>query len=345
MGIIHAVSKYDLTSNSWKESEGEERFRSLAVANYEPVLNTDAKDLNYIIVAYGSRVEDYSRDSIKIKDRCAQISRLISYINGNSNLNYIVNYVMLDADAPLVEQSKKLADYIDGLSANENIKSINLIGQSKCGAMNMYIPRFFTNERSFDITNVYNISTPYLGTLLASPLVFYPMVKEKAKKAFGDNKFSNFLYDCGINIYESISSNSHMDYDIAINKGVPKEKFDKYDENFVKNMLSYENLEALRKVNSFTNFTTFLDNKALNYAIRKGDVVTIGLYLLDTWFFNGESDGLVKTSDQHIIEDYLNIHSTDLLASHRVAASRDFTKVLDSVILHAVEQNEYSRVR
>ena len=331
MGVIQVISKYDLDNNAWKLASNKERFRSLAMAHYIPVINSSNKDINYIIIAYGSRVEDNSKDSINIKEKKSNIAKVIKYFSNNSNSNYIINFVMLDADAPLMEQSKQLALYIDDIASNENVKTINMLGQSKCGAMNMYIPRYFNNPRSFDVTNIYNISTPYNGTLLASPLIFYPMVEELCKTKLGDNGAAKSLYKNAIKLYESISSNSHMDYDIAQKDGVPSDRLNKYDDKFVKNIFSDENIYALKNIRSFNNFITHIDEETMSHAYKTGDVVTIGLYLIDKWFFNKESDGLVKTSDQHLVEEYLDVDSINLSSSHMITTSKDFYKILDSI--------------
>lgn len=331
MGVIHVISKYDYDNNTWKIPTNRERYRSLAMGHYIPIINNNSREINYVIIAYGSRVEDNSRDSVNIKERSSHIANVINYFKNNSNSNYIVNFVMLDADAPLIEQSKQLALYIDGLASDTDVKSINLLGQSKCGAMNMYIPRYFNNLRSFSITNIYNVSTPYKGTLLASPLVFYPMVEDLCKSKLGDNAFAKSLYTNLIKLYESISSNSHMDYDIAQPGGIPMDRMDRYDERFIQDIFCGENLYALNHIKSFNNFTTKIDEQTKKRAIKTADVVTIGLCLLDKWFFNQESDGLVKTADQKLIEEYLDVNSVNISSSHRVAVSPDFYKILDCI--------------
>ena len=299
MGVIHVFNKYNLNTGTWDIASNNDRFRSFAMADYRPIINSETKDINYIIFSYGVRVEDYSKDSINIKDKCGAVSRIAEYFaKNNNNNNFRIKFVFLDADAPLVEQSKKLASYIDELAKDLNVKSVNLLGHSKCGAMNVYVPAYFNNLRSFAITNIYNVSTPYRGTLMASPAYFYPELKDLIISKLGDNIFSNSIYKNAIKFYESISSNSHMDYDIAKYEGIPEDKYDRYDEGFIGNLLSDQNIYALKHINSFHNITTKLDENALRYAYRTGDVVTIGLHLLDKQFFNGESDGLVNVKDQ-----------------------------------------------
>lgn len=112
---------------------------------------------------------------------------------------------------------------------------------------------------------------------------------------------------------------------------MPEDKYDRYDENFIGNLLSDQNIYALKHINSFHNITTKLDENALRYAYKTGDFVTIGLHLLDKQFFNGESDGLVNVKDQRLIEKYIDVHSMNISSSHNVTHSKNFTRVLDRI--------------
>lgn len=344
MGKIDVISKWNLANGTWETASNDVRGRSFAFSNYDPIVNSSLRDVNYIIFSWGNRVEDLSKDTINIRNYKGQISRILGYLKKYSTVNYEVIYYMLDADAPLVEDAKKIAELVDELSSHTNTSSINIMGHSKCGAINMYIPSFFKNERSFDLTSIYNISTPYNGTLLASPLIFYPKVKDLVVSKFGNNEFSNKVYNGLINLYESISSNSHMDYDIAKNGGIPTEWFNKYDDSFIKNILSDANINALKQVKNFMNFTTGINEDTFSDSLIHGDIVSIGLCLLDCWFFEEKSDGLVQTSDQKIIEDYLSIKSIDLDSSHRLGTSKEFYKVLNAVSKNA-EESHFERLR
>jgi len=333
MGIIEEYSKWDLEYSVWNKPCDTEKKRSFAVCTYNTVIHSKLRPVNYIIFAYGSRVEDHSKNYRTLKEKSAHISHVLSYLQEKTDENYIVKFLMLDADAPLSEQSKKLASYVDMLATNTRTNSINIIGLSKCGAMNMYVAKNFKNPLSYEVTNIYNIATPYEGTKLASPNIFYPEVKDFFNKKIGDNKLSNYVYEKSVAFYESISSNSHMDYDIAKDGGVPEDRFNKYDKKFVKEMLSKENIDSLKRVNSFTNFITGTDEKTLGEALRTFNAAGIGLCLLNDWFFDGKGDGLVLTEEQYKIENYLDTTSIRLPSSHHRVNSvyRVFDVVLDKI--------------
>ena len=96
--------------------------------------------------------------------------------------------------------------------------------------MCFYLPNFFTKPITFSKTNIFNVAAPYDGTKMASPLVFYPEVKKVITSKIHNETLANSIYNKLINLYESISSNSHMDYDIAMIGGIPESKKHVYDE-------------------------------------------------------------------------------------------------------------------
>ena len=195
----------------------------------------------------------------------------------------------------------------------------------------MYAPRYFNNPKSYDLTYMYNIATPYSGTTMASPLYFYPEIKKLVTSKLGDNAISNFIYKKLVDFYESRSSNSHMDYDIAKPGGVSEDKKDNYDKDFIENIFSSENIEALKKIKGFENFTTHIDKNVIEKAIKMGDFNTIGLSILNSWFFDKKSDGFVMTSEQSLVEEHLNVKSTELASSHMIMTSDSLDTVLDSI--------------
>ena len=347
MGVIKYASKWDLKSQSWTEPTKVSKPRSFGVAthmsDYDIIKNSKDRGINYIFVCYGTRIEDSSKASKKISNNTFYINKMVKFFKENSENNYVIRFVMLDADAPLIEDARKLAGFIDELAKGKDTSSINIIGHSKCGAMNMYIPSFYKNPRSLALTNLYNVSTPYVGTLIASPLIFYPEVKKLVVTRFGKNKLSDSIYESLIKFYESICSNSHMDYDIAKKDGVPEEKSDRYDKYFVQEMFSKENIEAINKVGGFYNFTTKFSKDTIPEALSKADYITVGLNLLDKWFFDCESDGFVKTYEQRIVEEHLDVSSVNLSASHFLYNNDEYKKVFECI--DNTVENSFQRTR
>lgn len=256
----------------------------------------------------------------------------------------------MDADAPIIEDAKYLANYIDHLASLPTTNSINLIGLSKCSVMNFYIPRFFTNASTFAKTNIYNVATPYEGTKLASPLIFYPEVKKVISSKISNEKLSNLIYNKIIAMYESISSNSHMDYDIAIQGGIPDSRQNVYDESFIKDVFSKENIDAVKKVNSFKNFVTGIDDNTLKEAMLTANPVGIGMCIINDMFFNKQSDGMVYISSQRKVEEVLVKKSYKLVSAHHDIASNkrvfnDILYVVDDTIGEYNERNEFAKRR
>lgn len=347
MGEIKVFGKWDLEKGIWIQKPDPKFFgRSFAIANYERIINNDEK-INYIIFTHGSRVEDHSKNFIDIKEKEAGIKNIIEhYKQGNDN--YDIKLFLMDADAPIVEDAKYFAKYIDHLASLPTTNSINIIGLSKCSVMNFYVPRFFSNPNTFTKTNIFNVAAPYEGTKLASPLVFYPEVKKVISSKIRNQKLADLIYNKLINVYEGISSNSHMDYDIAIPGGIPESKKSVYDESLIKNIFSDENVEAINKLNSFKNFLTGIDDNTLKEAISTMNLGGIGLCILNDVFFNKQSDGMIYVSSQQKVDSVLDKKSHKLVSAHHDVASNkrvfnDVLHVVDETIDEFNEKNKKAR--
>jgi len=326
MGIIDVKWKWDLNKNDWSENlDYNSRGRAFAFVNYEEIINNVNEGIDYLIFAYGTRVEDCSKYFLTVRDSYMGIEKVISYFK-KLNKNIVVSLFLMDADAPIVEDAKKVAQYIDNLSMLSNTNSVNLVGVSKCGAMLFNTPKFFKRESSFRKTNVYTVATPFTGTKLASPSIFYPEVEKLITSKLGKNKLSGMVYRELINIYEGVSSNSHMDYDIAMLGGITGDKLKLYDDTLIKNMFSKNNIDAISRVSNYRNLVTGIDDKTLGEAIRTMNFNGIGLCVLNELFFEGKSDGMVTTDAQREIErqDGMDgLKSDILLSSHHDVASNN----------------------
>lgn len=324
MGKIDIIAKWDLEKNKWTQSSDlKDIGRSFAIANYKKIINDNGK-INYIIIDQGSRVEDHSKDFFNIKETEVGIDNVISHYE-RCNGNYDIKLFLMDADAPIIEDAKLFANYVEKLASLPNTNSVNIVGLSKCSVMNFYVPRFFKNSDTYKKTNIYNIASPYEGTKFASPKIFYPEIK----RVFKSDILCNTLVK---NIYEKISSNSHMDYDIAIPGGIPAEKLHIYDESFIKNVFCTDNVEAVKRLNSFKNILTSIDSNVRKEAIKTLNFYGIALCLFDKMFFDGKSDGMVYTSSQRKVEDALDIKSYSIKSHHDVNSNiRAFNEVLGIV--------------
>ena len=144
MGIITDFNKWDLEKGQWIAPNPSQYGRSFAFANYENIINDPSKNINYIIISAGTRVEDHTKKFQEIKENKVRIDYVLDYLKHKKE-NYCVMLYLMDADAPIIEDAKLFAEYIDGLSILPTTNSINLINLSKCSAMNFYVPRFFQN--------------------------------------------------------------------------------------------------------------------------------------------------------------------------------------------------------
>ena len=342
MGTINVLGKWDLEKGIWVNGNMMNAGRSFAIADYNPIINDNGK-INYIIIDQGSRVENHFRDFVNIKEREVRIDNVISYFESHND-NYQIKLFLMDADAPIIEDAKLFARYIQSLALLTDTNLVNVIGLSKCGVMNFYVPRFFNNPQAFDKVNIYNIATPYTGTKMASPLVFYSEIRSYISSIFGDNALSSTISDMVIKLYKSISSNSHMDYDIAISGGISDDLLYCYDENFIKNVFCDDNVEAINKLNSFKNFSTEIDDDVIREAIRTFNLEGLALCMLDRIFFQGKSDGMVYTESQKQVERYLDVKSIMLKSHHDVNSNtRAFNEVLgvlDDTILEFNDRNK-----
>jgi len=349
MGTIDIISKWDLEKNIWNTTPlYNDLGRSFAFGEYKRIINNPNYKFDYIIIANGSRVEDHSKDSINIKEKEVSINKIINYFK-NFNRNTIIKLFLMDADAPIKEDAILFANYIDNLSILPNTNSINIIGISKCGAMLFNTPKHFKNPSSFTKTNLYTIATPFEGTKLASPKFFYPEIERLIISHLGYTNLSNLVSKSLIAFYESISSNSHMDYDIAHLGGIPENKLQFYDESLIKYMFSNDNLDSITKLNSYKNLVTGIDQKTLKEAFKNMDFIGIGLCILNDLFFNKKSDGMVTISSQRIIESKINLpdFKSHILTSahHNVTGNNrilnDILYLVNDTIEEQIEKTNY----
>lgn len=345
MGEIDIIGKWNLENEIWIENPNFKDYgRSFAIAKYERILNDDGK-INYIIITQGSRVEDHSKDYTTIKEKEVKVNKFITHYK-TKNKNYDIQLFLMDADAPIIEDAKLFAKYIEKLAIDPNTGTINIISLSKCCIMNFYVPSFFTRKESFEKTNLFNTAAPYEGTKMASPAIFYPEVKKVVLSKVQNETVANLIYKSLINIYEDISSNSHMDYDIAVINGVPDEKKNVYDENLIKNVFCSSNVEAIKKLKTFKNILTGIDADTLKKAIRECNFAGIGLCILDDVFFENKSDGMIYTSSQKIVEDILDIDSYRLKSTHHdVCGSKEALNDLLSIVDDTIDENNYALIK
>lgn len=318
MGKIDIMTKWT-DQNGWdyKISSAQQK-RSFALARY-PEINSslygDNPKIDYILIATGIRVENVSKDNINISDDKVYIDKISDYFASKDKIVRIVLFLM-DGDAPIIEDSKLLSKYVNGIAKDFQTNSINIIGFSKCGAMAFNMPKYFEKE-ALSKTNLYTIATPFLGTKIVSDRIFYPEVRKIIEAKISNKLLSKLVYEGIIKKYESIISNSHMDYDIARVNGISKSKLHLYDSSFIRNMFNSDNLSSIKKVNKYTNLVTSIDDKTFDQAVKEKNYAGIVLCIMDELFYDQKSDGIVLTDDQKQVDDKLeNFKSIVLPSSH-----------------------------
>lgn len=100
----------------------------------------------------------------------------------------------------------------------------------------------------------------------------------------------------------------------------------------LKNVFCTDNVEAVKRLNSFKNILTSIDSSVIKEAIMTGNKQGILMCIFNEMFFEGKSDGMVLTSSQRKVEDVLDIKSYSIKSHHDVNSNiRAFNEVLGIV--------------
>lgn len=328
-GNVDSIAKWNNTL--WDIPNDSNRGRSFSICRQDFIINNPRyENYNVIIIADGSRVEDHSKENFEIKQKKGHINVVINhYKNLNENTKILSLY--MDADAPIKEQSRLFARYIETFFSS-NVNKISIIGISKCALLNMYVPRFISEESVISKLNIVNIAGPYKGALLASP----KFLEEKLLNVFGNTIIGKKITNSMMGIVYSISSNSHMDYDIAKPGGVPNEAINLYDETFIKDLFSNDNINSLKKCESFTNYATSISKTSIKNSIRNMDYAGVGLLILSKILYDNESDGFIPTEDQIVFEDTKHLETSHSILTNNKAIE---------IILNDLDKNNYNKSR
>lgn len=313
MGKIDIIGKYSDKTKNWNY-DIQNLKTSLAIADYEPIINNSSQKFDYIIYCYGSRVENHSKDGYNIKPKEAHVNNIIDYFK-KTNHNIIVKFIMLDKDTTLKNNSLFLSNYINYLCDNNNCNSINIIGYSKSGVMFFDMMKYI-NQRNYKKINLYNVATPYLGTKMASPKIIYNDVRRYIENNILDEVLTNKIYNKIVKCYEKLTSDSHIYYDVASANGVPDNKLDKYDPTLIQNIFCDDNLNAISKINRFSNYVTGINDNTLKRAKKTFDIKGIGMCLLDEKLMYRNSDGFVHIVSEEAVSKYFDLENIYIRGAH-----------------------------
>ena len=318
MSTIIPIAKYNEETKSFSSIIDDSKLGiALSIVQNKFQYDENNDHFDYIIFANGNRVRDVSKDGIHPfpeKDYTERIKRYFA----RQNKNVIIEHILLDNDAPLNLETKLIASYIDSLSKEENIDTINLIGHSKCGTLFFNMPKYFKSETSFTKTAIATTAPPFEGCLIAAPKYFLREVK-----AVVDNNFpapiNNMIFNALTKYYLSLHSCSHMDNDICI-PGYNKEL---YDPTFILHMFDLANINAIKKIRKYQNFTTGIDDNTLMNSLRRGDFTSVGMCLIDCFFMSELTDGFVETRSQESVNNHLQNPSTRIKSSTHYFLTHD----------------------
>lgn len=335
MGTITHIKKWDLASNSWREVHSEEdKKRALSIVTYDDTINNNSIWFNCIVIVDGYRVENLTKNPNRISNRAGRIGEAIKYFERQRE-NYKIELILLDNDAPLSEQSKFLASHIDSLADEITARTINYLGFSKGGVMGVDMVKYFRNPRSFIKSRIYSISSPYLGTLIASPRLVEIEITRMIEAKLGKNAFSKRVIENAKDLYYRYFSNSHMDLDIAIPGGVPIDLMRFYDPTFLENVFSLETLKKLQNVNYYSNICTLITDETREEAKRKGDLLTLALCIINDCLYDGKGDGIVELNSAKCIEKHFGTKSIIIPSTHdSFSKTSSRTMILSEVQKH-----------
>lgn len=334
MKTIIPFKKYNLGTKTFEEVvTSDDRKKALSYIEKKLVYDENDESFDYIILASGNKVIDISKDCENPYKQYDYVENICRYFKDKKK-NCIIIHILVDMDAPLAEEAKLIAEKVDEIASYETTNTINLIGHSKCGTMFFNMPKYFQNEESYKKSNIYTSAAPFQGCLIASPKFFLKQVKESINSAL-PSPLNTLVYKALKKHYRNVHSNSHMDYDIS-RVGYAAEN---YDPDFIAGMFDYENIEAMKRVNFYHNFTTGIDNKSLIKALRRLDYLSIGLCLMDKFFMNETTDGFIEVSSQESVIKHLDVPTKKISsATHFYLSHDDEVGVILDVVNETIDR-------
>ena len=336
MKTIIPLGKYNLNTNRFESIVlDSEKNKALSYIEKKVIYDENDENFEYIILASGNKVQDISRDGINpIKEYAYEDS--ISRYFKDKKKNCIIIHILVDMDAPLDEESRLIAEKIDEIAENPTTSTINLIGHSKCGTMFFNMPKYFQNEESFRKSNIYTSAAPFQGCLIASPRFFLGQVEQVINDSL-PKPLNKLVFKALKKYYTTVHSDSHMDNDIS-KIGT---KAERYDPGFIAGMFDLQNIEAIKRVNFYHNFSTGIDDKSLLKALRRRDYLGIGLCLMDKFFMRETTDGFIEVKSQESVEQYVDVRSTRISsATHYYLGHDDEFKVILDMVNQNIDRNK-----
>ena len=127
----------------------------------------------------GTRVENYSVQGEMDGKPGYALGKYLSELD-QSYGRIKAESILVDNDGPLEEEAKLIANHVNKIKKEEKCKKVTILGASKCGCMSIAMLKYLT-DANLDKLDVICYSAPYLGTILASPVVLYEEVDKKVE--------------------------------------------------------------------------------------------------------------------------------------------------------------------
>lgn len=347
MGNVESVAKYNLEKEEFEYNVNPlDKGKAYSIANFQDIINDESSDkFDYIIYIDGYRLENITKDFENVSESKTAVKHILDYYKKQKR-NVRLKQILVDNDGPLEKEAIMLANFIDQLSSTNYCNSVNIIGHSKGGTIAFNTPKYFINQNSYKNTNIYTDAVPFNGCIMASPKIFYRNIKQLIYKVIPNQALAEKVYKKITEYYEGMSSNSHMDNDIAIENSIFERYSDKYDVNYVRNMFDLQNISAIKRINHYQNIQTGIDDKTLLNSLKNGDFLSVGLCIIDKYLINDISDGFVEVSSQEAVEDKIeqdNIRFNS--TTHNVLSNKSnmdkIMQMLEDNLLESFEINKF----
>ncbi len=340
---VNTIKKWDTSMKSWRDIENpKEKGIALSTVTYGKLRNNESNDVNYVIIADGCKVNDFSLGGDKLDLASNGAINVLNYFR-NKNENYIVEAVFMDLHAPHMEETKWLASYINELARNPRVKTISFLGHSKCGVMAFHLLKFLT-PLSMSKSYIYSVSSPYTGALLASPCFLRQEFQRIIESKLGKCSLADMVVEALMGVYNMKFSNSQLDFDISIPGGIPNEVKDIYDPSFIGEVFSEENISLVENGAHWQNICTAVDSNTLKEVMKANDILGLGFLILNECLFEGKSDGLVSLTSQKAVEkSFVDEHSQSKVihSTHFLYKIPSFTAELLDVVDDNIKRLSY----
>jgi hypothetical protein len=327
--------KWDTNALKWNRNMTDnEKLSAFTIVDFGEVKNNDSDNYDYLVVCDGCTVKYYTDRPEAISESKTNIDNIKKVLK-RSKHNYRLKLILIDGDAPLNEDAKLFAEYIDYLASKSLTNSINILGFSKCGVMSFNMPKYYQNPISYHKTNLYTIATPFEGTMMATPNILLKDFSENVHKSIHNERLANLIISSINKRYSNSNDQKHHRFnDISIPNKLDAHTTNNYDPELLQSIFSKANLSAIKRLNTYQNICTRIDDNTFEECLRTANFIGLGLCLTNDFLLHKQADGMVEQNSQQAIEKHLDISSPLLKSSHHAVLTN---QRLTSDLIHYVD--------